>query len=449
MPHSQSAQSAHRSAPSAGTRYLLFSRKLSRSFTSDAAPVLNAVSKLKQTIKAAGPSILNSQFSILNYPLSTLSTEYGALLTRSLLTAYVKGHDAARTRKYRKNSLSLDEVITFSWDLPNVAAVAAFSRQAFEMAGVQTNALRDALFEEAKAVFASGGTYLEWADSFQLHGFEPSNPFHLRTNYDTAANAAYSAAQWQQIQELAEIFPFLRYVTMQDDKVREEHAPLDGLVFPVDDPFWLTYMPPNGYNCRCSVEQLLASEYDPSSQPQLADVPLAIAPAFMNNPGVTNRLLYTDMLNLHSSTWKELGLKNWQEYTQSVLPRLLNTDRLDPQQLRDLAIAFLADRVIFDLNHVPMILPAQKAEKLFTQGKPLSDIRTRFKYLPCIDDTVKSPHEVWLNQETRRLHYLKRYDKNVIVMVEINPNNTLEYFNILVQNRDVDSQRKGILIYNQ
>ena len=39
-------------------------------------------------------------------------------------------------------------------------------------------------------------------------------------------------------------------------RVREAHKILEAIVRPVDDQFWNTYYPPNGWNCRCSVEQL-------------------------------------------------------------------------------------------------------------------------------------------------------------------------------------------------
>jgi hypothetical protein len=32
-----------------------------------------------------------------------------------------------------------------------------------------------------------------------------------------------------------------------------EHVAWDGLVVPVDHPFWRTHFPPNGFNCSCRV----------------------------------------------------------------------------------------------------------------------------------------------------------------------------------------------------
>lgn len=52
---------------------------------------------------------------------------------------------------------------------------------------------------------------------------------------------------------------FLRYVTKRDGRVRPQHALLDWVVKKADDQFWRIYYPPNGWNCRCTVEKLQSS----------------------------------------------------------------------------------------------------------------------------------------------------------------------------------------------
>lgn len=84
-------------------------------------------------------------------------------------------------------------------------------------------------------------------DAEKLH--EVYNVNWLETEYNTAINQSYSASRWNEIQENKDIFKYLRYQTAGDERVRDEHAELDNIVKPVDDPFWDTFMPPNGWNC--------------------------------------------------------------------------------------------------------------------------------------------------------------------------------------------------------
>lgn len=74
----------------------------------------------------------------------------------------------------------------------------------------------------------------------------------LRTN----GFQAYAAARYRKQQADAEIFPYWKYVTMDDGRVRDRHADLDGVILPANDPFWKDHYPPWDFNCRCIVIEM-------------------------------------------------------------------------------------------------------------------------------------------------------------------------------------------------
>ncbi len=48
-----------------------------------------------------------------------------------------------------------------------------------------------------------------------------------------------------------ELLPNYEYVAEMDDSTRMDHAKLNGLVLPKNDPFWKTHFPPWDFGCRC------------------------------------------------------------------------------------------------------------------------------------------------------------------------------------------------------
>lgn len=79
------------------------------------------------------------------------------------------------------------------------------------------------------------------------------NKNYLQAEYQTAKRGAQMAHLWNKFLEQKEYYPNLVYRTVRDSRVRPEHAALNGVVKPIDDPFWKTYYPPNGWRCRCTV----------------------------------------------------------------------------------------------------------------------------------------------------------------------------------------------------
>jgi SPP1 gp7 family putative phage head morphogenesis protein len=86
------------------------------------------------------------------------------------------------------------------------------------------------------------------------------SPWRLRTIYQTNLQTSYMAGRWNSQTENAEDRPYLQYVAVLDAKTRPAHRALNGLVFAIDDAFWKTHYPPNGFNCRCRTRAFSAGD---------------------------------------------------------------------------------------------------------------------------------------------------------------------------------------------
>ena len=173
---------------------------------------------------------------------------------------------------------------SFSTDLPNDDAAqyiadltpvtkeifegltAQYRKDAFTLAAAADIRLiekvRDALAEVAQ----QGGTAQDFEAAVRKitddAGVAELNSFTLDTAFNTAMQRAYSLGRYEQMQSPAtkDVLPIWQYWTVGDDRVRPEHRVLDGFAAHADDPVWHKIYPPNGFNCRCSVVPLLASE---------------------------------------------------------------------------------------------------------------------------------------------------------------------------------------------
>ncbi len=86
------------------------------------------------------------------------------------------------------------------------------------------------------------------------------SPRRLKTIFDTNMRTARAAGQWERIQRTKRALPFLLYQLGPSREHRPEHAAWNGLLLPVDDLFWRSHYPPNGYGCKCRVRQVSTSE---------------------------------------------------------------------------------------------------------------------------------------------------------------------------------------------
>ena len=171
---------------------------------------------------------------------------------------------------------------------------AQYQRDAFTIAGVSDVRLIQRIRDELAQVAQQGGTEQEFERAARKltteAGVEQLNSFTLDTVFQTNMHKAYALGRYEQLTHpaVAAALPFWQYFTVGDDRVRPEHAVLDGFVARADDPVWNKIYPPNGFNCRCIVialtrEQALAIDKD-AEQGGFERLP-ALAVALVPQPG--------------------------------------------------------------------------------------------------------------------------------------------------------------------
>lgn len=117
----------------------------------------------------------------------------------------------------------------------------------------------------------------------------------LATEYRTAVKSAQDGIKWTKLVDEKSLFPYLEYRSTRDGRVRDEHAVFDGIIKPVDSPFWDTYYPPNGFNCRCRIIQ---RESGPATRTP-SNLPPPDSPLFEQNVGKTGEPFPTKGKNKH------------------------------------------------------------------------------------------------------------------------------------------------------
>jgi SPP1 gp7 family putative phage head morphogenesis protein len=203
-----------------------------------------------------------------------------------MLVAYMRQYKA----RYREKPLQLafeDEVAkvakAFELDLPNIRN--SFWTWAQPKAQTAAKDWGTKINHELGKISAQGMSTRSSRISLRaaLHrmGLAPSNNGIVETLVRTHAQVAFNAAQYK-INEDEDLIWGYRYSTVGDNRVREAHRRLDGMVIKKDDPLLNVLWPPNGYNCRCALIELIDEE--PVNIPPNAT--LEVDPAFTFNPGI-------------------------------------------------------------------------------------------------------------------------------------------------------------------
>lgn len=260
----------------------------------------------------------------------------------------------------------------------------------------------------------------------------------LRTEYDNVVSSGVMGDKWQSIQETAELYPYLKYTTERDSHVRPEHAAMDGIVLPVNHPFWDNHYPPNGWNCRCDVEQLaemdveegedrVSTEEEYTNASRAAKVPKD----FQRNVGKTgvvfdaNHPYYGNMPQGQLKAEEHYGLPS-----PDKMPRGPLAKQTTPEQFNQWLADKLADRAELAITGADGLTVARITKTNAKQaiGKLRADFGTE------LENVIRNADEVWSNQlpgeryaQDFFITYLKWFE-DVVIFARVEPDGTLAQY---------------------
>lgn len=152
--------------------------------------------------------------------------------------------------------------------LPFEEAIDYFRDWAFTISGITKAELLSEIKEEILRAMEEGLTLADFrkalSEIFERHGYAALNPWRIDTIYRTNLQNAYQSGRLRQTMDDAVLSarPYWRYVAVRDMATRPEHAAMHGRIFRADSPVWQTWYPPNGFNCRCTVQTVSAREME-------------------------------------------------------------------------------------------------------------------------------------------------------------------------------------------
>lgn len=204
-------------------------------------------------------------------------------------------------------------VLTAAW----TDVYAAEHDHAFMVAGAAKADLLADLRAAVEKGIAEGGTIQQFRKDFdalvERHGwsYEGGRNWRTRVIYETNLRQSYHAGREAQMADpaLRRRRPYGLYRHGGSAEPRPEHLAWDGLVLPLDDPWWETNTPQNGWGCKC--KKFMLSEADVQRMglsvapkappleweekvvgvrgpsPRTVRVPRGIDPGFEYRPGAT------------------------------------------------------------------------------------------------------------------------------------------------------------------
>ncbi|MDB0600703.1 phage minor head protein [Tenacibaculum maritimum] len=285
---------------------------------------------------------------------------------------------------------------------------------------------------------------------------------YLETEYNDVISKAQNASSYIRQMKEKDTFPYWRYDTMGDERVRVSHEALDGKIFSINDAKARNLTPPLEFGCRCTRTALRKDEVDKkevigfekASKILGKDLQKIKDNGFLNNPGETleifdlnkqyiDKLPKEEVLKINDINYTHFGLSTFNVLRGKNTYKSL---KRDPKATKETILKEFDDKQIIlykDYTSREIALDKSIIEKQLAESH---------KVFGSLKDILKSPTEVYLRKFKNKLQYtyIKIYDKDVmIVVVSIDKKTGMKVQSWYKNTQPEKLVRKGILISHE
>ncbi|MFT3750953.1 MAG: PBECR2 nuclease fold domain-containing protein [Agriterribacter sp.] len=279
----------------------------------------------------------------------------------------------------------------------------------------------------------ANGDFVTFRNALTVAGYQ-FNIKYLSTEFDTANASAQMAHQWDLLSANND---YLEYSTAHDDKVRPEHAKLDGLTLSKDSPVWKRLWPPLDWGCRCHVVPGIAAKASSDAQAGPMVKQVVTNPLFDFNSGMAKTIFKEDHPYFQHAgeektfdAVKNYGLKSIEKlYDDHQFPNritLAGEDDYKSWWQRQPKHTGSDDIVVTDKLNLKIKFDSVDTHS--NKGKPEAYFKdhvlrktheNRWQYAANFPEIVADPDEVWSVRENNKLirYYIRYYNDAPYVVV--------------------------------
>ncbi len=325
----------------------------------------------------------------------------------------------------------------YSYDYENDAFRTAQELNLFHFSAAKTLAE----VQELNRLFRESKSYHEFYKKAE-QVVDKFNKTWQKTEYETAILISEAHDNYYRLIAKTKLFPYWEYKTAGDDKVRPEHEALDGVILPANDPRWKKIFPPNGWKCRCYVVPRMAHEVKDIDFDEMrsrvdeyfetSDWKMAEAQGFGVNRALTSEVFTEDQMYIKkfpNKASKLLKDVNYRTYDLGSYEKNRTKTKELFKEYEGTAADYFKNmksengKVFFtDYNKRSVLFDEDK----YLKGHSLKKYEVRTKLLTAVEETLKTPDEVWINDNSiyrnkfNQYVFVKYYtDKTIVVTASI------------------------------